>query len=98
MAKKKKAEKKKAPAKKPEKTATENLKEKSTQSGPASMDAVPGSMAQAQAGTTSAAVYSTGPGDVVAYDYQRTGTYADTYNQQQSVDVSGAALPGPGQG
>lgn len=99
-----KKEKKKAKPKKkkedktpkPEKTATEHLKEKSNQSGPDAMAATPTTMPD-QA-LTSAAVYSTGPGEVVAYDYQRTGTYADDYNQQQAVDVQGQSLTGPGQG
>lgn len=95
MAKHKKAPKPKKkpepkPKPEPKKTTNEELKDKSTQSGPAAMNATPGSMAEAQ-GSTAAAVYSTGPGDVVAYDYQRTGTYADAYNEQQSVDVSGGA-------
>ena len=78
------------PKPEPAKTTNEELKDKSTQSGPAAMNATPGSMAEAQ-GSTAAAVYSTGPGDVVAYDYERTGTYADAYNEQQQVDVSGGA-------
>ena len=71
-------------------TVTEDLKAKSTQSGPEAMAAVPGSMAEA----TDAAVYSTGPGAVVAYDYQRTGTYADEYAAQQAVSVEGTPVPG----
>ena len=92
-----KPEKKKHKRKHPDKTktvgakpatpggTTEKLKEKSTQSGQDALDAAPGSMAEAQAAQTEAAVYSTGPGAVVAYNYQREGTYAEDYAQQQQV-------------
>lgn len=78
----------------PGKTVTEQLKEKSTQSGQDAMNAAPMSYQEA----TEAALYSTGPGEVVSYDYQRTGTYADEYNAQQQVEVQGQTLSGAGQG
>lgn len=76
-------------------TTTEQLRGKSTQTGEDAMNAAPTSMPEE---ATQAALYSTGPGEVVSYDYQRTPTYADEYNAQQHVDVPGQTLSGPGQG
>lgn len=98
MARKKKT-KGKPPNKKPApppQTVTEKLKEKSTQSGDQAMAATPDTRPAEPADAD--AVYTTGPGQVVAYDYQRQGTYAEDYAQQQSqVSVQGNPIAGPGQ-
>lgn len=77
---------KKPPPQQQQPSTTESLKELSTQSGPEAMAQTP---TQTPAEATAAAVYSTGPGSVVAYQYERTGTYADVYNQQQATTVQG---------
>jgi len=81
-------------------TVTEQLKAKSTQSGEAAMNAVPGSYPAEPANAE--AVYTTGPGQAVEYNYTRQGTYADQYAseqqaQQAAVSVQGDRVTGPGQ-
>lgn len=46
------------------------------------------------------AVYSTGPGEAVMYQYSRQGTYADEFASQQaeqSAVPAGVSVTGPGQ-
>jgi hypothetical protein len=78
-------------------TITEQLKAKSTQSGDQAMNAVPNSYPAEPANAE--AVYTTGPGQAVEYNYTRQGTYADQYAEQQSqvVTVQGNPVAGPGQ-
>ena len=61
---------------------SESLKAKSTQSGQDAMGAVPGSYPAEPANAE--AVYTTGPGQAVEYNYTRLGTYSEDYAQQQS--------------
>lgn len=63
-------------------TVTESLKAKSTQSGDAAMNAVPNSTPAEPANAE--AVYTTGPGQAIEYNYTRLGTYSEDYAQQQS--------------
>ena len=79
---------------------TESLKAKSTQTGDQAMNAVPNSFPAEPANAE--AVYTTGPGQAVEYNYTRQGTYADQYAteaqaQQQAVSVQGDRVTGPGQ-
>lgn len=75
---------------------TEHLKGKSTQSGADAMAATPGMYPPDS--PNDPAVYTTGPGTVVAYNYDRQGTYAEEYAIQQSQqDAANPALAGPGQ-
>jgi hypothetical protein len=97
--KKDKADKKKA-AKKSGKpatpTVTEQLKATSTQTGDQAMAATPSSYPAEPANAE--AVYTTGPGQAVEYNYTRQGTYADEYATQQSqVQVAGDPVAGAGQ-
>jgi hypothetical protein len=78
--KKKKPPPKKTPPPAP-KTVTEQLKETSTQSGQEAMDATPTRMGNPD---DEAAIYSTGPGEVVVYGYDRQGQGAGEYALQQS--------------
>lgn len=78
----------------PGKTTTEKLKEHSTQSGADAMAATPTTMPSAMTDPDQApGVYSTGPGEVVVYGYERQGQYADEYAQQQEA----YNVAGPGQ-
>ena len=73
-----------------ERSTTERLKEHSTQSGPQAMAQTPATMPASQNPDTAPGVYSTGPGEVVVYGYDRQGQYADEYAQQQeSYNVAG---------
>jgi hypothetical protein len=84
------------PAPKP-KSVTESLKEHSTQTGDQAMAAAPSSYPAEPANAE--AVYTTGPGQAVEYNYTRQGTYAEDYAQQQSqqVTVNGNPVAGTGQ-
>lgn len=66
----------------PPQTVNESLKAKSTQTGDQAMNAVPNSFPAEPANAE--AVYTTGPGQAVEYNYKRLGTYADEYAEQQS--------------
>ena len=75
---------------------TESLKAKSTQTGDQAMNAVPGGFPAEPANAE--AVYTTGPGQAVEYNYVRQGTYAEDYAQQQvqQVPVQGLTVTGAG--
>lgn len=81
-------------------TTTESLKEHSTQSGPAAMAQTPTTMPSADTNPDQApGVYSTGPGEVVVYNYQRQGQYADEYAaQQEQYNVAGPGQLGAASG
>jgi hypothetical protein len=74
----------------PPKTTTGRLKEKSKQSGPASMGAAPGLYPADP--PNAQAVFTTGPGQAVEYNYVRVdGTGAEEYALAQSQQS--AAVP-----
>jgi len=73
-------------------TVTEQLKAKSTQSGEAAMNAVPGSYPAEPANAE--AVYTTGPGQAVEYNYTRQGTYADQYATEQQAQLQAVGVQG----
>lgn len=72
----------KPPGTPPPGSVTESLKGKSTQSGDDAMNATPESYPAEPANAE--AVYTTGPGQAVEYNYTRQGTYSEDYAQQQS--------------
>ena len=73
-------------------TVTEQLKAKSTQSGEQAMNAVPGSYPAEPANAE--AVYTTGPGQAVEYNYTRQGTYADQYASEQQAQLQAVGVQG----
>jgi hypothetical protein len=75
---------------------TESLKAKSTQTGDQAMNATPSAYPAEPANAE--AVYTTGPGQAVEYNYTRQGTYAEDYAQQQmqQVPVQGMTVTGVG--
>ena len=75
-------------------TVTESLKAKSHQTDEQAMKAAPGLYPAEPANAD--AVYTTGPGQAVEYNYVRQGTYAEDYAQQQTVKVQGDPVTGTG--
>lgn len=86
----------KKPGKKPGGSTTEDIKAMSTQSGQDALNATPGQRPAEPANAE--AVYTTGPGQAVEYNYTRQGTYSEDYARQQSeIMVQGNPVAGPGQ-
>jgi len=75
-------------------TVTESLKATSHQTDDQAMRAAPGLYPAEPANAE--AVYTTGPGQAVEYNYVRQGTYAEDYAQQQTVKVQGDTVTGTG--
>ncbi len=75
-------------------TVTESLKAKSHQTDEQAMKAAPGLYPAEPANAE--AVYTTGPGQAVEYNYARQGTYAEDYAAQQTVKVQGDPVTGTG--
>lgn len=75
---------------------TERIKEQSHQTGQDALNATPGQRPAEPANAE--AVYTTGPGQAVEYNYTRQGTYSEDYARQQSeIMVQGNPVSGPGQ-
>jgi hypothetical protein len=75
-------------------TVTESLKAMSHQTDDQAMRAAPGLYPAEPANAE--AVYTTGPGQAVEYNYVRQGTYAEDYANQQTVRVQGDTPTGNG--
>lgn len=82
---------------------TEKIKKSTTQGECPVITQSPTAAAMAGAPDADAfddAVYSTGPGEAVMYQYSRQGTYADEFasqQAQQSAVPAGVSVTGPGQ-
>ena len=87
---------KQPPGSKPPGAVTDEMKAMSTQSSQDALNATPGQRPAEPANAE--AVYTTGPGQAVEYNYTRLGTYSEDYAAQQSqVMVQGNPVAGPGQ-
>lgn len=76
-------------------TVTEDIKMQSTQTSQDALNATPASRPDP---ANADAVYTTGPGQAVEYNYQRLGTYSEDYAQQQSQATAPVpAIAGNGQ-
>ena len=86
----------KPPGKKPPGQTTDEIKAMSTQTSQDALNATPGQHPAEPANAE--AVYTTGPGQAVEYNYTRQGTYSEDYARQQSeIMVQGNPVSGPGQ-